>query len=155
MKRFLLLARARYRFPRMGYWAMLAGLTTLNAGMLIAVAMAAGLDVADVLGPTREIVVLQVAALALLFWPSFAIALRHLAESGRPAWWGVVAHAVTILLTMEIFFGKPLGIAHDAKLLNVLPLIMMLCLAAWIMIEGGMTRRLGAWVAPLIRRATS
>ncbi|MEO0618488.1 MAG: hypothetical protein AAFZ01_04335 [Pseudomonadota bacterium] len=122
------------------YWATLGALTMANIVALGATGAMAGLSVDAFTSGAREVVIINVLALTLLVWPTLALTVRGLAARRRWCFWGALLHTVGVFAVMEVYFGKPFGLASGSAIANVVPTLLFLSLAAWLIVEWRETR---------------
>ncbi|MEL7544554.1 MAG: hypothetical protein AAGJ70_12345 [Pseudomonadota bacterium] len=122
------------------YWAMLGALTAVNTIALGATGAVAGLSVEAFTSGAREVAIINVLALTLLVWPTLTLTVRGFAARRRWCFWGALLHAVGVFAVMEVYFGKPFGLASGSAIANLVPTLLFLSLAAWLIIEWRETR---------------
>ncbi len=117
------------------YWLWVVALTLANTAFLGITSAAAGLSLDSYIAGAREVVFLNMLALTLLFWPALALTLRRLHERQNWAWWGLAIHALAVLAFMMVYFGKPFALPEFATTIRLLPTVLFLVVAAWLVLE--------------------
>ncbi|MEL6287563.1 MAG: hypothetical protein AAFQ42_05875 [Pseudomonadota bacterium] len=118
-----------------GYWSTFALLFVVNTLVLGMSGALAGLSLDAITTGAREVVVINVLAMTLLIWPILSLTVRGLAA--RRSWCLGLAgvHALGMFALMEIYFGKPLGLASASPAANVLPTLLFIGLTSWVVAE--------------------
>lgn len=117
------------------YWAAVLALTLANLLVLGATSAIAGFAITAFTGPSSELIIINMAAMTVLFWPTAACAMRGFAERRTLCLWGAAIHAAGVVLLMEAYFGKPSGLLDGSVMAQSLPTLIALGLTAWITVE--------------------
>jgi len=87
------------------------------------------------------VAILNIAGLAILFFPAIAVALNSLANRRTRAAWVLPVYVAGVFAVMAVFFGKPIPLNEGPSALKLLPTALSLLLCAWIMAEVSVSRR--------------
>ena len=117
------------------YWLAVLALTIANTIVLGATSAVAGFTITPFSGPSSELVILNILALTILFWPTAAFTIRRLFERRTLCFLGAAIHMLGVFLLMETYFGKPSGLLSGSTMAQSLPTLIALGLTAWITVE--------------------
>ena len=131
------LRRTRGGLATLPYWAAVAVVSLANVALLSIGCGCAGLSFEAFLEGRREVAFLNMIALTVLLWPGVAVAVSGLTRGERFGWWGVALYPLAVLTFMAAFFGKPFSLDVLAGFSRLLPTVLFLLMAAWLIVEIG------------------
>lgn len=123
------------RISRRSYWLGIGIVSCANLAIITTLSYAAGLTLDDYLYGAQSIIVVHLVALTLLFWPSMAVTIKRLHDRNTSGWWGALLHVFGVFVFMQAYFRKPFMVDVQPDLLNIVPTLVFLVLAAWLIVE--------------------
>lgn len=129
--------------------ALTAVLLAQGLALLIGTTLA-GISLVEFLAATPGLVVTEMLLVAFLIWPALWLAITSLGERRTPGWLSLPAIVAAALFIMTTYFGRPFAMPVEGPMLHLLPLSLILFVAACVVVEGlGIGRREAGTAKPL------
>ncbi|MFO1172257.1 MAG: hypothetical protein U1E49_14980 [Hyphomicrobiaceae bacterium] len=95
----------------------------------------AGATLDSLLTNNPALIVAETLMLAVLLWPALWLTIRRLSHSRGPGWLTLPAVIMGVLVIMTTAFGRPFQVSIESSLLNLLPLSVIVLVAACVVVE--------------------